>query len=424
MQQYPDSVADPLELTQGWGSSLAKIPSALWGALKDRYQYVQDSNKQGYYKDNLADAQNPDGAIMARLGNQVAQQGANPNRLADASTFGTPDFVAKPNEIPLQQPPKSQVTAPPMNDKTKEVFNKGLQNNSKEQNSQQMDMRKRMEDYMRKREELAIDSQARLGKLDAAYNNQGTNFGAMAGFADALSGGQTNYSQLAKSADADRMSPQKYALLRDRLQNNQVNNYGALTKDAMNSLRQDALTNQWAKNAALKEKLAGMKSAAKPLPAEVAKRLDYIKGMKGDLKGIEKLLLNSDTSMLQTTAALKTGFLPDTELARLLRNAAENYGRMQSGGAISTPEEKRFLASLFKVGDSKEMLLKKSRAFQKLMDQREQTLMTGRGYTPVSLGNLNAVSGNSFKKEDFGGRDWSSHSTEDIAKAYYAAGGK
>ena len=229
-----------------------------------------------------------------------------------------------------------------------------------------MDMRKRMEDYMRKREELAIDSQARLGKLDAAYNNQGTNFGAMAGFADALSGGQTNYSQLAKSADDDRISPQKYALLREKLQNNQVNNYGALTKDAMNSLRQDALTNQWAKKASLKERLAGMKPKKDKSIGWLTRKSMIDFGQRG-IHNFSKALMSPNFSMVDTQIALQTK-KTSTDASMAINQFNQGLGRLFSGAAIGSDEWKQFTALLVSPFDSKEQMRKKMKEANRFFD--------------------------------------------------------
>lgn len=64
------------------------------------------------------------------------------------------------------------------------------------------------------------------------------------------------------------------------------------------------------------------------------------------------------------------------------RMAAEAYGRMQSGGAISEDEEKRFMAMLPKSTDSAEMQRKK------LLDQKEEMIsrLKTLGFTPEQAG--------------------------------------
>lgn len=72
----------------------------------------------------------------------------------------------------------------------------------------------------------------------------------------------------------------------------------------------------------------------------------------------------------------------DTPYTAAERMAAEAYGRMQSGGAISEDEEKRFMAMLPKATDSAEMQRKK------LLDQKEEMIsrLKTLGFTPEQAG--------------------------------------
>jgi hypothetical protein len=64
------------------------------------------------------------------------------------------------------------------------------------------------------------------------------------------------------------------------------------------------------------------------------------------------------------------------------RNAAEGYGRMQSGGAINKDEEKRFIAASPRATDSKEVQALKLKTQQQEMIKRLKTL----GFSPEELG--------------------------------------
>ena len=62
----------------------------------------------------------------------------------------------------------------------------------------------------------------------------------------------------------------------------------------------------------------------------------------------------------------------DNDFTHNLDIMAENYGRMQSGGAINKDEEARFKRMAPGIGDSKEMQLKKLKHMEEMFLERAE----------------------------------------------------
>jgi hypothetical protein len=68
------------------------------------------------------------------------------------------------------------------------------------------------------------------------------------------------------------------------------------------------------------------------------------------------------------------GVIGDNPFSEAIRRFAEAIGRMQSGGAISKDEEKRFIALMPKWNDSREMQEQKLLNIQELLENRLQNI--------------------------------------------------
>lgn len=90
---------------------------------------------------------------------------------------------------------------------------------------------------------------------------------------------------------------------------------------------------------------------------------------------------------------LWTDLTGDTEATALRKMLVENYGRLQSGGAISGDEEKRFGSLFGSVMDSPEQIEKKLQAIEEEIG-RKQALYGGGSHTPTrapSQNNLGSI---------------------------------
>jgi len=169
--------------------------------------------------------------------------------------------------------------------------------------------------------------------------------------------------------------------LKQKIAMQQEGAYGNLDKTARDMYRMD-LTNQMAK-ANAKYKMAKLKSDAsgegmRKLGADDIKRLGYITSMQSNLGNVATFITqNPNYSTISTVAKLKSGMLGDDDLSIALRNTAESYGRMQSGGAINKEEETRFLASLLKAGDSEQAVRAKIQDKMQEVNDRESQLYYG-----------------------------------------------
>lgn len=85
--------------------------------------------------------------------------------------------------------------------------------------------------------------------------------------------------------------------------------------------------------------------------------------------------------------------MADNEFTEALRDAAENYGRMQSGGAISKPEEERFIKTVFKLGDSRADVLRKiDKQFKMFKGRQDRIMSGGRSFQPKETPKAQTVS--------------------------------
>jgi hypothetical protein len=122
----------------------------------------------------------------------------------------------------------------------------------------------------------------------------------------------------------------------------------------------------------IRERIANIRGGGKPMSGEQLKRMDYV-------VGAEDALGRLDRAVRDRTVTIRPDIplVGDNVFTEALRDAAENYGRMQSGGAINKDEEKRFLAKVYKMGDSREDILRKIKQFQKEMKGRRDRLLSG-----------------------------------------------
>jgi hypothetical protein len=232
-------------------------------------------------------------------------------------------------------------------------------------------------EYMKKREALAKNAEDRARIMGDSFQGQ-VDLSPLMALSDTWFGGN-----LAKSYRAPETLQQNMAA-QQQFENQSRAEYGKLTDDEMNMLRQNLLGEQWehkqkmdAANLGMRQQEINAKRAAsgqKPLAAESIKRLDYIVDGNDALTRMKKAV--TEGQAMRPDIPL----VGDNDFTTALRDAAENYGRMQSGGAISKPEEERFVKAVWKMGDTRAEVLKKIEKQMTMMNNRKTRLLSG-GHT-------------------------------------------
>lgn len=236
------------------------------------------------------------------------------------------------------------------------------------------DNQKVVSEYMKKREKLAKNMEERSRLLGENFKEQ-VNLKPLLSYMDNLWGGNTAsaYTEPVTAMENERMRT-GYEKAADQM-------YGQLEDDRMNLGREEFsrerfeyqkerdAANRQMQREALQQKR--MSQGKKPLSGEAIKRLDYIVDGKDALERMRTAVKGGAT--LRPDIPL----VGDNEFTTALRDAAEHYGRMQSGGAISKPEEQRFIKSVWKMGDSKEEVLNKIDKQFQMFDNRQTRLTSG-----------------------------------------------
>jgi len=101
------------------------------------------------------------------------------------------------------------------------------------------------------------------------------------------------------------------------------------------------------------------------LSGDEQKVISYASAVNQGIKDMRDALTNGDNTFT---------LWGDNNFTEAARRAAENYGRLQSGGAINKDEEARFLKMLPSATDSREMQARKLQKMESEMGARMQTL--------------------------------------------------
>lgn len=110
------------------------------------------------------------------------------------------------------------------------------------------------------------------------------------------------------------------------------------------------------------------KALAKPkIGSEDKKALGYLQSLQRDLQSYKEAVKNGGIR-----PEMWTGVFGDTPTTAIRKALVENYGRLQSGGAISGDEEKRFGALFGNMTDSEEIINQKlARIEQEIGEKNE-----------------------------------------------------
>ena len=267
--------------------------------------------------------------------------------------------------------------------------------------------------FMQKKKELAIDTQARLDKLNAQYGNRGNDYtGVLKGleyFAGAKPGTFTEAYKEQRPMQED-----EYRRLREGLANKLDKQYGSLLNEAQQMSNQKDLRQKWTLDALQKNAKV---YDEKPLSDGSAKRYQGLHAMYDPLIQIQKLTAgpNGGFSTEKVRAMTRNNnWIADNKLGAAIRMFSEAYGRMQSGAAIKEDEEKRFAASIFKAGDSPELIKYKIDLMKQYLKRGAEAFMVGR--SPQNPAYAGLVKMMNFKPVSF-----NELSPEDQAKAQKAA---
>lgn len=126
-----------------------------------------------------------------------------------------------------------------------------------------------------------------------------------------------------------------------------------------------------------KAKVEGVKRSA-----DDKKMGSYVtEGLRG-IGGMRAALQNGDNTF---------SLVGDNDFTRSLTQMAENFGRMQSGGAINKDEEERFIRMAPGIGDSAEMQQKKLDAMETMFRERARTY--GVDLDSAGISNRNSPTG-------------------------------
>lgn len=217
--------------------------------------------------------------------------------------------------------------------------------------------------YMNQREKLIDNMQARAKII--RETESGMDLSPLLALVDSETG-----SNLQRGYQAP-MTPQQREMLAQRLDIGASQALGGLANLRQQQNNQSLLEEKWKRDAAIREKVAGIRAGQKPMSGEQLKRLDYVIGAE-DALGRLTSAVNDQTVTIRPDIPM----VGDNVFTEALRDASENYGRMQSGGAINKDEEKRFLAKVYKMGDSREDILRKIKQFQKEMKGRRTRILS------------------------------------------------
>lgn len=111
--------------------------------------------------------------------------------------------------------------------------------------------------------------------------------------------------------------------------------------------------------------LAAKHAESRKLNSSEEQRLDYLKMGTRAMNDLKTAWKNGDNTL---------SLVGDNNFTLAANQAAEAFGRMQSGGAINKDEEKRFLAMLPRMTDSKEIQERKIEKMNDIFNERYQTL--------------------------------------------------
>lgn len=242
---------------------------------------------------------------------------------------------------------------------------------NKVQQQEDKNFRQVVKDYMKKREALAKNSQDKARILGDNFQQQ-ADLSPLAALSDSWFGGNLSRSYRRPETQAENFMKQQ------QLENSANQTYSSLTDDEMNLLRQEFNMDQAEQNRQLeREKMQMSGSKIKPLTGEMVKRLDNIAGMDRTLSQMKQLSIGNNEEEVKTFLSQNMSLAPDTKFGALLRNAAEYYGRMQSGGAIQQAEDKRFIMSLFKPNDSIKVRMQKYKEMEDMIRERAESISFG-----------------------------------------------
>lgn len=228
---------------------------------------------------------------------------------------------------------------------------KNLLNQENKNNKQYYDYGKKINEYMTKREGIAMDAKNKMDQLDMKYNNQGADIGFLLRSLEQAGINSIGKTGATQAYNASRLSEQDYKKLRDSLIKQQSNEYSGLDKTARDMYRMQMTNDMANKNLAAKMNSSKFGST-KPLSEGLAKKVGQLSTLWGNLDSIDKELGNASKWGTKITMGRLGAFSGDTKLGSIISQTSELYGRLQSGAAITKEENDRFIQSIFRAGDS------------------------------------------------------------------------
>jgi len=332
------------------------------------------------------------------------------------NVVGMPDYN-EPTLGGVQPPPVQQAMQQmPMSNVSMSNFTKAQGRAEKEDTGRREKFQQMMDDYMSKREQIAIDTQGRLEKLDSQQAAKGPNLSALMAFADTMAQGSTmaggpsalkTYQQSGQMP----MSPEQLTMMKQKLQDRASGQYQGMTKDAMNVLRQEDLKDQWGASNTLRARLAKLKSGEK---RGVEKKYNtdqmafatFGRVMKQAENNFNNLMTvyRDDITSGKTAAYLFSPSPTKPEYVKKLEQVIKQFTaaklRKESGAAIAESEYKNVAKELFpQWNDTPDVLAQKASARKLQIDNYKQA--SGGAYEDIESKSSIKVGGGSASKPQY-----------------------
>lgn len=126
--------------------------------------------------------------------------------------------------------------------------------------------------------------------------------------------------------------------------------------------------------------------APKEPPTETKKALGYIATVNSGLdKYLQMTKDGNSIPLIDPDTSIVGGMVSDTPLTILTRQMAENYGRLQSGGAINKEEEARFMKMLPRYNDKPEIRQMKLKTLRDELNIKQNTYLPNQATGTTSL---------------------------------------
>lgn len=300
---------------------------------------------------------------------QQEQERAAPSRQAQAAQQQAQQILARQG-ISTPQAAAAQQTAPTMAEYEAAQPTRAPATGVRGSRAQGLTTLDKLKAATAQADKLAMEDAERIRKRIADLEKMPTGQSkaqriskAMAGAADLLTQGEgQNFMAAVSQFDADTLTPKEKVKLLQRAERDLTAAKSVIPQREMELLKQQlGYEMGMAKIQASRENALLAANKSKALGSEEKKQVGFIHGGYAALQDMKSAL---------DKGAKTYSFWGDNEFTEARTRMAEMFGRMQSGGAISKDEEKRFLGMLPKFTDSDDMRVLKLNNMMEIMEQK------------------------------------------------------